>query len=485
MRRSPIAHIALVATVLSLSSPLPAQLTLVEEGGALTEDDIALAPAALAFAIDSLAGFPQHNVVGLNDGIYGNRNSWIGNSGSPGFAGIDFGGRYTVSSIAFGRDNSGTYGDRCLGVYTLQYTTEDVPNEWSPDDIWITVGTIQSDPVCPPMPWVRHRYNFAPVEATGIRLLVPGTGITVGTCIDELEAYSEAGDVLIDPCVSPPLLELIETGGPITTPAAAGDVLPFESGNLARSPAAVPFGTPPYPIPAHTVPHLNDGSYGNENSWLGNELGPWSGQVYAGVYLTDGLHEIHGIALGRDNTGQYWDRTEGTHTIEYTEDELDPEDESSTGWANWIALGTAGAHLMDASRGLRHAYAFSPVQARAVRVVTLLGNAIDEIELLSDEGEPPAKPLFHRSDANDDGRLNITDGIFILNFLFLGGPEPSCLESANANDDETVNITDGIHVLNYLFLGGPSPADPAPDGPCGPEPPGSPSDLGCESHRSC
>ena len=63
------------------------------------------------------------------------------------------------------------------------------------------------------------------------------------------------------------------------------------------------------------------------------------------------------------------------------------------------------------------------------------------------------KPLFHRGDPNDDGALNITDGIFLL---------------------------------NYLFLGGPAPADPGPpEAPCGPDPAGSPGDLGCETYRSC
>jgi hypothetical protein len=72
---------------------------------------------------------------------------------------------------------------------------------------------------------------------------------------------------------------------------------------------------------------------------------------------------------------------------------------------------------------------------------------------------------FSRGDANADGIRNITDGIFILNFLFLGGPEPPCRESANTNGDGALNITDGIYILNFLFLGGPAP--PAPYPACG------------------
>jgi len=61
---------------------------------------------------------------------------------------------------------------------------------------------------------------------------------------------------------------------------------------------------------------------------------------------------------------------------------------------------------------------------------------------------------FLRGDANDDGDINITDGVFVLNFLFLGGDGPTCREAANPNGDTDVNLTDGIYILNFLFLGG-------------------------------
>jgi hypothetical protein len=95
---------------------------------------------------------------------------------------------------------------------------------------------------------------------------------------------------------------------------------------------------------------------------------------------------------------------------------------------------------------------------------------------------------FWRADPNNDGAANITDGIYILNYLFLGGPKPTCLESADPNDDGNINITDGIYVLNYLFLGGPQPVDPGPPGkavPCGPDRAGSAKDLGCETYTKC
>jgi hypothetical protein len=93
--------------------------------------------------------------------------------------------------------------------------------------------------------------------------------------------------------------------------------------------------------------------------------------------------------------------------------------------------------------------------------------AFDDVRLTAEPTEP-TEPSFVRGDADADGEINITDGIFILNFLFLGGEDPSCMDAADADDSEDINITDGIYVLNFLFLGGPSPTDPWPD--CGPDP---------------
>jgi hypothetical protein len=98
-------------------------------------------------------------------------------------------------------------------------------------------------------------------------------------------------------------------------------------------------------------------------------------------------------------------------------------------------------------------------------------------------GGGPGGPEFRRGDPNDDGIINITDGIYILNFLFLGGETPPCMEAANPNDDTVVNITDGIYVLNFLFLGGPDRLPPGVN--CGEEPGDSPSNMGCDSYTNC
>ena len=88
---------------------------------------------------------------------------------------------------------------------------------------------------------------------------------------------------------------------------------------------------------------------------------------------------------------------------------------------------------------------------------------------------------FKRGDANGDGQFNLPDIQFILSFLFLGGEDTRCRESADFNDDGGLNISDPLRGLNFLFLGGLPLPDPGPDN-CGPDPDVTQGDVGCEEY---
>ncbi len=224
-----------------LAAPAHAQLeldggglTLVQEGPAVANagDPVPtnLSIGATAFASGSLGeeyGLTYHFIENLNDGAYGNAFSWIGgdpefNPYDDAFAGIDLGNTAVahIQSIAFGRSNvlggdncnAGTVcTDRHLGLYTLQYTQVarpsnnlDLSTTGNALTGWVDIGTL--DYVASDGPgtnfnntWQRHRFNFTPVSATGIRLVVPVTGMNGGTAIDEIELYDTAG-----PYVPPP-----------------------------------------------------------------------------------------------------------------------------------------------------------------------------------------------------------------------------------------------------------------------------------------
>lgn len=107
-----------------------------------------------------------------------------------------------------------------------------------------------------------------------------------------------------------------------------------------------------------------------------------------------------------------------------------------------------------------------------VRVRVRMDNRGTDYEDISDANftvaEPIPTPVFKRGDADGGGALNLTDGIFILNFLFLGGSEPPCLDAADTDDNGNLNISDAVALFNFLFLGGAEPLAPGPR-ECGPD----------------
>ncbi|MBI4600655.1 MAG: HYR domain-containing protein [Planctomycetes bacterium] len=92
--------------------------------------------------------------------------------------------------------------------------------------------------------------------------------------------------------------------------------------------------------------------------------------------------------------------------------------------------------------------------------------------------------VFRRGDANGDDKVDLSDGVATLSYLFLGGPPPACFEAANANDDLELGLADAVFTFNYLFLGGPEPPAPGPRD-CGPDPTPASSALGPCRYERC
>ena len=49
---------------------------------------------------------------------------------------------------------------------------------------------------------------------------------------------------------------------------------------------------------------------------------------------------------------------------------------------------------------------------------------------------------FIRGDADGDGQVTVTDGVFVLNYLCLDGPEPQCRDAADFDDSGCINPLD-------------------------------------------
>jgi parallel beta-helix repeat protein len=66
-------------------------------------------------------------------------------------------------------------------------------------------------------------------------------------------------------------------------------------------------------------------------------------------------------------------------------------------------------------------------------------------------------------DCNNDGTLDVIDVVYLINYLFINGPDPipdGCV--GDCNGDGTVDVSDVVYLINYLFIHG-----PAPSGCCG------------------
>jgi len=61
------------------------------------------------------------------------------------------------------------------------------------------------------------------------------------------------------------------------------------------------------------------------------------------------------------------------------------------------------------------------------------------------------------ADANGDGDINLLDIVFILNYLYRGGPDPEFPENCDTNGDGVINVLDDVYLISYLYKNGPEP----------------------------
>ena len=97
---------------------------------------------------------------------------------------------------------------------------------------------------------------------------------------------------------------------------------------------------------------------------------------------------------------------------------------------------------------------------------------------------PPAvceEAQFVRGAVNRDADVDLSDAVSIFGFLFLGAEAPDCLDAADANDSGDLDITDGVYLLLFLYRGGYQIPAPYPN--CGFD--GTDDGLDCGSFVPC
>ncbi len=69
----------------------------------------------------------------------------------------------------------------------------------------------------------------------------------------------------------------------------------------------------------------------------------------------------------------------------------------------------------------------------------------------------PTYPEFLCGDADGSSSVSISDVVFLINYIFAGGPPPEPLMSGDADCSGSVTISDAVYLINFIFAGGPAP----------------------------
>jgi hypothetical protein len=67
--------------------------------------------------------------------------------------------------------------------------------------------------------------------------------------------------------------------------------------------------------------------------------------------------------------------------------------------------------------------------------------------------------FYLTGDVTGDTKINGADIVYLINYLYVGGPSPTPLLLGDVDCDSLVNSADVSYLINYLFQGGPKPCN--------------------------
>ena len=83
------------------------------------------------------------------------------------------------------------------------------------------------------------------------------------------------------------------------------------------------------------------------------------------------------------------------------------------------------------------------------------GQLIDSVEFFDGSVYVPGLCVY--GDANANGTVNLSDIIYLVNYVFKGSIPPCPEKAGDANKNNMVNLADIIFLVNHVFKGGPAP----------------------------
>ncbi|MFB3111368.1 MAG: hypothetical protein ACE10G_04975, partial [Gemmatimonadales bacterium] len=110
---------------------------------------------------------------------------------------------------------------------------------------------------------------------------------------------------------------------------------------------------------------------------------------------------------------------------------------------------------------MRNHFTFSAFLAGLFLVTALFGG-LRAGEVITDPGF-----ALENGDTNGDLARDLSDPVYLLGYLFLGGPAPvelrpcatmpASVRNGDTNGDGTRDVSDAVHLFGWLFTGGPEP----------------------------
>ena len=188
---------------------------------------------------------------------------------------------------------------------------------------------------------------------------------------------------------------------------------------------------------------IPDNSFQQENVTLGIVTWPIPPTILSGRFTTEGTVEI----IWEDNP------TSTVHVYRRTlpsEGSFFRVDDPTGSLAN---PGVTGDRLIDSDADTALSYQYLLIAEDAVSQFSLYS----EIITVCFEGSC----CILRGDIDHSGAmpLDISDLVFLVDYMFDGGIEPVCMDEADVNGDNlpSIDISDLIYLIDYMFSSGPLP----------------------------
>ena len=135
---------------------------------------------------------------------------------------------------------------------------------------------------------------------------------------------------------------------------------------------------------------------------------------------------------------------------------------------SWVPTGTSGSRWHAGSRQLAFIMTFKVEDTMTVCVDScfwppsghLIFGRSDAVTYTPRDNMPSCFSILSPDigDCNCDGIVDIGDVVYVLAYLYRGGPPPVPPETGDANCDGVVDIGDVVRLIGYLYKGEPQPS---------------------------